>query len=167
VYKIFTIIFFVFYLPITVFSQTLTLKAIASGGDFAEYDNFTISYTIGECAIQTSPQIGLIQFTEGFQQGEIIIPVDTLPIVSVYPNPVTDKTDGILYVNLPYKDGISGYYISIYSLQGKIIMSRNSDTSVSCQRERLNFSVLPRGLFFVKVQSSDGTVSRTFKIENK
>lgn len=166
-YKIFAIIYFVFYLPLAVFSQTLTLKAIATGGDFAQSDDFTISYTIGECAIQTSPQIGVVQFTEGFQQGEIIIKPDTLPVIIVYPNPVSNYPDGKLHVNLPYNDKIANYTIMVYSLQGRIMEHINVNTSDGCKIKPLNFRQYPTGLYFVKIQSSDGLVARTFKVEKK
>jgi hypothetical protein len=161
VHKLITSFFFITLLPVATYSQTLTLEAIATEGDFKQKDGYSLSYTIGECSVRPNYIMGQY-FTEGFQQGEKrFIPVDS-SYVKAYPNPITDN---ILYVVLPVKNEINSYFVRIFSMGGRILYSRRLVNMESTRIEEFSFYAYPRGLYFIKVQAINGQFMKSFKVE--
>ncbi len=121
------------------------------------------SQTVGEAAVEV---IGCTEyvFTQGFQQPGIKIVKDNPPPgngVKVYPNPVFD------FVNIEmFGDMTRTFIIDFISISGTIIRSEKfefKDQYWFCQP----FAVekYSRGLFLIRIKSTDGVINRVFKIE--
>jgi hypothetical protein len=133
---------------------------LASGGLFASGTKISISYSIGEQAIKTIKTKSNI-FTEGFQQ--------TFPDkkfrgsknkILVYPNPVED----ILTISFEIEETKS-YVVTIFSLTGQTLSIKKYDDLAYTKNMKYDFSNRARGLYLIKIQSTDGQFFRTFKIE--
>jgi hypothetical protein len=146
-----------------VFSQHLSHQVIVSAAGITSTGVINYSQTIGETAVQIIENSGFI-FTEGFQQPGIKISAENPPPgngVKVYPNPVTD------YVNIElFGEVARTFRIDIINITGTIV----STEKVVFVDQFWNIKQVPveklgRGLYFVRIISDDGMISRSFKIE--
>ena len=161
--KLFTTLLLLFVAVVASIAQNFTPTVFSSGGNFAFIDdNYSISYTLGECFVKTS-YISNTLICEGFQQGELIDgsipPIDE---VNVYPNPLITNT---LYVDLPVNGEIDAYTVTVYSMTGQVLYNRSCDDITYGMTHEIDMIKYGRGMYFVKIQSRNGSYFRTFKIE--
>ena len=82
------------FLLVTSTSGLLAQEVIATSGDFHESDNGSLSWTLGEIAIETHSNTNNI-ITQGFQQTKLTITsIDEMRkegiSVNIYPNPTSE-----------------------------------------------------------------------------
>ena len=148
---------------VDLFSQSISHQVIVPVAGLQTSGNVHYSHTVGEVAVEvfSSPDLNL---TQGFQQPGIRLTKENPPPgngVKVYPNPVTD------FVTLEiFGTGTRTFHIEFYSISGTILRTDKFefiDQYWFCQQ----FSVenISKGLFFIRIISTDGLINRTFKIE--
>lgn len=145
------------------FSQTLSHQVLVPVAGVSSTGTISYSQTIGETAVEVISSSDYV-FTQGFQQPGIKFSKDTPPPgngVKVYPNPVTD------YVNIElFGNEARSFIIEFVNISGTTLISEkllfNDQYWYNKQFPVKTFS---RGLFFIRIISSDGMISRIFKIE--
>lgn len=132
---------------------TLAPSVIAAGGGYAESDNISISWTLGELAVSTLTG-GSMMLTQGFQQPFDIgvgINKDQLSWnISVYPNPVGDEL--IIRFNTE-KPG--SFLIEIQDVTGRLVSQAQIKQVNPGDIFRLNTSSYTNGVYFLKVFTPD------------
>ena len=144
-------------------SQGLSHQVIVPVGAVQCTPAIHYSQTIGEAAVEVFSGPDMI-LTQGFQQPGIKLKTEVPPSgngVKVYPNPVSD------FVNIElFGTGKRIFVIDFFSIAGTIIRTEKiefSDNYWLCQPFCVeNYS---KGLFFIRIISTDGVFNRTFKIE--
>ena len=135
-------------------------SVVATGGGYFSTEGYSLSYTYGELAVQTFSKSSNI-LTEGFQQGKYHLNgPGAINEIQYFPNPVDEKLTLRFYVT----DGQS-FTIHIFSSLGKITGYLARDNVINGEKMDLDFSGYAKGLYLVKLQSKDGKIQRTFKIE--
>ncbi len=148
---------------INLFSQSLSHQVIVPVAGLQSSGKVHYSQTVGEAAVEV---IGCTEyvFTQGFQQPGIVLKKETPPPgngIKVYPNPVTD----FVTIEL-FGSGSRTFLIDFINISGTIIRTEKiefCDQYWLCQP----FSVekYSKGLFLIRIISTDGLINRTFKIE--
>jgi hypothetical protein len=145
------------------FSQELSHQVLVPLAGVNSTETINYSQTVGETAVEIFSSQDFI-FTQGFQQPGLKLIKVNKPQgngVKVYPNPVTD----ILNVEL-FGDGSRGFRIDLINISGTIVNTeRMVFTDPFWQIQQLSVSQLSKGLYFVRIVSNDGLISRTFKID--
>ena len=133
---------------------------MASSGGFFSSNGYSLSYTLGELSIKTLTKSSNI-LTEGFQQGKqhkVVLPFKD---IRYFPNPVTSTP---LHLDFYTDDGQS-FIVQVFGIAGNTIGTFNYDNVMSGDRKDIYFTGVAKGLYLVKVQSKDGKILLTFKIE--
>jgi hypothetical protein len=145
------------------FSQQLSHQVLVSVAGITSTTSINYSQTIGETAVEI---IGCTEytFTQGFQQPGIKFSKENPPPgngVKVYPNPISD------FVNVELFGSASrAFRIDIINISGTIVRTEKIDfTGPYWHVQQFAFDELSRGLYFVRIVSDDGLISRTFKID--
>lgn len=147
----------------SVFAQRLTPIVVASGGNSATKSSYSLAYTFGETSINTLKSQSNI-LTEGFHQTYPKVIISGHNDVSALPNPVTSKNYNKLYLTF-YIDDVNSYTVTIYNISGRNVGIFNYDNLLSGAYKDIDFSSFALGMYLVKVQSKNGKIQRTFKIE--
>ena len=147
----------------TLFSQELSHQVLVPIAGISSLSSIEYTHTIGEAAVEVITS-GDIVLTQGFQQPRILLN-DTAYHggngVKVFPNPVDDD----LYIEL-FGEIPRTFMIEIINLQGIIRISEKvSYSGTYFDRRKYDAGELSRGLYLVRVVSSDGLISRIFKIQ--
>lgn len=147
----------------TCFSQQLSHQVLVPAAGLAVSGAINYSQTIGETAIEIISCSGFV-FTQGFQQPGIKLTPGEIPPgngVDVYPNPVTDY----LTVKL-FGDVSREFRIDIININGTVAVSEKLSFITNYYLEKeIPVNQLVKGIYFVRVSSSDKIISRIFKIE--
>ena len=150
-----TIILLVFLvITVTLTGQEIQQQVIATAGNYSESETVSVSWTLGEVAIETFKNES-ITLSQGFQQGDLTI--NTLVeeslldfSLSAYPNPVLDRlTVEFDMDNLPYQ---------VVDLNGKVILNGTLYT----RGGTIDFSRVSEGVYFLVIDKT-----RTHKILKK
>lgn len=145
------------------YSQGLSNQVIVPVAGLQTSSKVHYSQTVGEAAVEVIGSSEYV-FTQGFQQPGIKIVKENPPPgngVKVYPNPVFDLVNIEMFGNVTRT-----FLIDFISISGTIIRSEKfefKDQYWFCQP----FSVTDysRGLFLIRIKSTDGSINRVFKIE--
>lgn len=133
-------------------------QVVTTGGDHHQNSSGSISYTIGEIAIETYSGTTNI-LSQGFHQTHLIaIAIKELKDlkfeITVFPNPTKD----FVLLKIPIEN-IIGLQYKIYDIHGKLLQNKilkENETEIS-------FANFSPSTYFIKV--SDGSkVLKTFKI---
>jgi hypothetical protein len=142
-------------------SQSNNYDVLPSSGNYCTSDDFTLSWTLGECITETFHTNEII-LTQGFQQGMFLITsldehkIEGL-LVKVYPNPFTDLINIFAtYNSMPH----NSFRIELFDAQGKVLLI-NKFSSNSMQIDMSEYS---GGVFLLKVVNSKNKIYRNFKI---
>jgi len=145
------------------FSQHLSHQVLVPAAGIAVSGAIHYSQTIGETAIEIINSSGFV-LTQGFQQPGITIVPEERELgngVDVYPNPATDFINVKLFGDVARK-----FRIDIVNITGTIVSSEKLDFIDSFfYIQQVAVDRLFKGLYFVRVVSDDGVISRVFKIE--
>jgi hypothetical protein len=153
-----------FLCVIFVSAQKLTPTVVASGGGSKTISGYTISYTIGETCVSTFKTQNIV-FTEGFHQTHPIVRRDSASELTALPNPVSSRNQNILRISFVINENVSSYLVSIFNINGRKVYMRNYDNLLKGEYREIDFSNFALGMYLVKVQSKNGKILRTFKIE--
>jgi len=145
------------------FSQQLSHQVMVPSAGLAMTGSVNYSQTVGETAIEIISSSGFV-FTQGFQQPSIVYSAEHQPEgngVDVYPNPATD------YIKVKFfGDAARKFSVNIININGTIIISKNVNFITGYfHEEPIDVGNMKKGFYFVRIVSSDGLISRTFKIE--
>lgn len=157
------------FISFTAFGQDLNV--IAGGGDFNKGLSASLSSTLGESAVETLRGSGAVAgaLTQGFQQnltGAALTALedDELPVdadMGVFPNP----TDGLLNIKLTYSQN-TDVEIFLVDMRGVALIQKTVAFEVD-NVMKLDMASLPAGMYVLRVATTDGKVSRTFKVEKQ
>lgn len=148
---------------LSLFSQQLSNQVLVpvAGVTFSGYINY--SQTIGETAIEIISSSDFV-FTQGFQQPGISLVPSDLPDgngVDVYPNPAIENVTIKLF-----GENSREFRIDVITIAGTVVITEK----VYCIDKYYLEKVIPvgflsRGLYFIRVLSSDKLINRTFRID--
>jgi len=148
---------------ITISSQGLSHQVIVPVAGLQNGAKVHYSQTLGEAAVEVMACPAFV-FTQGFQQPGLKKKSDIPPPgngVKVYPNPVTDFVTIELFGNCRRT-----FKIDFFSISGVLLWSEKiefNDNYWYCRPFDVeNYS---RGLFLIRIISTDGLINRSFKIE--
>jgi hypothetical protein len=140
---------------------TLTINAqqiIASSGGYFTNSNMSVSYTLGECIIETFSKTG-INITQGFNQPAYSISTESKALsldysIEAFPNPVSNNIN--ISVNAK---GEKKLMYKIYNTQGKLLNEGN----INSTKIEIPFISLPSAIYLIKIFDNNKEV-KTFKI---
>jgi len=144
-------------------SQELSQQVLVPVAGVSSTTTINYSQTIGETAIEI---IGCPEFTftQGFQQPRMTFLPVNVPAgtgVDAYPNPATDFVTIKLFGN-----DARDFRIDVLNIAGSIVYTENVCFTDKYYLEKaIPVNQLNKGIYFVRVFSKDGVISRTFKIE--
>lgn len=145
------------------FSQHLSHQVLVPVAGVTLAGNISYSQTIGETAVEIFSSSDYV-FTQGFQQPGIKLNPGSLVVgngVDVYPNPAIDNVTIKLF-----GDVSRDFRIEIINITGAIVMSDKLSFIDNYYLEKvIPFGKFNKGIYFVRVISTDKTINRTFKIE--
>ena len=147
----------------TGFSQHLSHQVLVPAAGIAVTGSVNYTQTIGETAIEIISSSGFV-FTQGFQQPGIQVSPEIVKGgngVEVYPNPATE------YININlFGDVARTFRIDIINITGTIVSSGKISFITDYNYiQQVAVDKLMKGLYFVRIMSEDGKISRVFKIE--
>jgi hypothetical protein len=145
------------------FSQRLSHQVLVPVAGVSYIEGISYSQTIGETAVEIISSSDCV-FTQGFQQPGIKLSPETLVEgngVEVYPNPASEY----LKIKL-FGDVSRDFRIEIINITGMIVISEKLSFIDNYYLEK-SYPVgkFNKGIYFVRVISTDKTINRTFKIE--
>lgn len=154
---------FIMLLCSALFAQQVSPDVIASAGDSYEGSEVSISWTLGEIAIETlDPQNGNPILTQGFHQPDYIITeIDNFLSQSfelnVYPNPAHD------FISIKSKEINKDMYVSLIDVNGKILLNkvlRKDETEI-----RIPLTNMVVGTYFILIATAEGELLKSFQIQ--
>ena len=157
------ILFLISGTGLSLFSQQLSNQVLVTVAGVTNSGSISYSQTIGETAVELFSSSDYI-FTQGFQQPCIsLVPTD-LPDgngVDVYPNPATDNVTIKLFGDVSRE-----FRIELITITGTVVITEK----VSCLDKYYLKKIIPvgfltKGLYFIRVLSTDNSINRTFRID--
>ena len=148
-------------------AQTISNQVLLPAAGLATAGSVSYQQTVGETAVSilTQPSRTL---TQGFQQPRIVQgedPHHPTGEIEVYPNPVTKSRNNKLYVVLANSESRS-YIVVIYNFAGSVVYSWSSGGYLDqAYTHEVDMSRFSRGIYIVRVMSTDRQINRSFKIE--
>ncbi len=147
----------------TLYSQQLSHQVIVPLAGVISGKSVSYSQTVGETAVEIINS-SLYTFTQGFQQPGIHSVADVQPGgngVDVYPNPVINDLKVKLFGNIP-----RDFVMEAITITGTVVISeRISFTDEYNYEKVIPMGSLTKGLYFIRIWSTDKIINRTFKIE--
>jgi hypothetical protein len=139
----------------------LAQEVIATGGDFYQQANGSLSFTLGETVVETYSNGNIL--TQGFQQDyENILSiqqVETFMFFDVYPNPFSSE------ITIKYNPTITDEYaVELKDAAGKVIFKDNCFFSSSNYSHVISVSPLSSGLYFLELTQMNTGKTVIFKL---
>ena len=140
-------------------AQELQSSLLSTSGDFFSNDSYSISWSLGEIAIETFTQTNNI-LTQGFQQTRLTttgIQENSIQKneIQVYPNPASDK----LYIS--FSSGVNlSYHLEIFDLIGSKKISEKIESKSKIAKIGLND--LQPGTYMLVLKSNEKNSKNTF-----
>lgn len=151
--------FFLILVVIQGNTQELAPSLLSTSGDFFSTNNYSVSWSLGEIAIETFSQSGNI-ITQGFQQTRLTttgIQENSVKknAIQLYPNPASDK----LFLNFNSYD-VQSYQLEIFDLIGSKKISEKIETNSKITEIKLND--LEPGTYMLVIKSKEKNSTNTF-----
>ena len=143
--------------------QSISSYVIASAGESVENGGISVSWTLGELAIETLEDDGnTLILTQGFQQGYFEITSIGEPLsdnfnLKIYPNPATEY----VLVDLQ-SDEINDAIVELYDLNGKMVYNDKFDVIEG--PNKVDLTGLNSSQYILRITDSTGKVLQTFKL---
>lgn len=143
------------------FGQSISSYVVASAGESVEADGVSISWTLGDIAIETFATSDII-LTQGFQQGYFEVTSVGEPLsdnfeLKIFPNPATE------YVMVELQsDEIKNALIQIYDMNGRLVY--NEKITVLEGSSKIELTNLNSSQYILKLSAVTGEVLQTFKL---
>jgi hypothetical protein len=147
---------FILVIPSYVFSQQLERSILSTAGEVGRTDKMTLSWTLGELAVNKASSGNLI-FTEGFQQGSkssIVHSIDEKLIV--WPNPSED----FVSVNWTISEGQNN--LCLTDMNGKMMKLKQVSTMEN--QSSLDITDVRPGVYFLTLRDNSGRIVRSAKV---
>jgi hypothetical protein len=129
-------------------AQNLNQQVIATTGSYISTSGYSLSYTVGEPAVQSLISTDGYLLTQGFQQSfDIVTAVGEISHSNqllVYPNPC----DQLLSIKLPDKVRNHKFQISIFDISGKKIQEQEYSQFMGSE-VLLNLNFQAVGVYFL------------------
>lgn len=159
-----TAVFLIFFLLCkAAFSQELSHQVLVPAAGIVSISGLEYTYSVGEAATMMLSSDDLM-LTQGFQQPRYIFRTENPPSgngVKVYPSPARDNISIELF-----GEGSKSFRIDIFNISGVIMISDEVDCEgLFWQINSYPVGKFSRGMYFVRITSSDGIIKRIFKIE--
>jgi hypothetical protein len=143
------------------YSQSIQNDVIATSGDSFKSDQSLLSWTLGECVVETYSSNG-IQLNQGFHQPYFyfseIQETDSLDFkVTIYPNP----TSGRIKICIWDEKADHAYDYSIFDVSGRILIDRKEITG---RESDLDLTTLQGEVIYMVIYRTNNSFSRTFKV---
>jgi len=139
-YKLFIPILILF--SIESYNQTIDLSVVSSAGDHKVTEIISISWTLGEIAVNTMTSEGML-LSQGFHQGNLffnsVVGVHSDLQLRTYPNPVIDK--------LIIESTDQNHLYEIIDIHGKTLKKG----FITSNTFELDFTTFPSGIYILKV----------------
>ena len=163
-----SILSFVFLLSMGfLFAQVSMVNSVlATAGDFQTNGSYSLSWTVGELAVNTLTE-GSNVLTQGFQQPwDMSVSIQDGPeinwSVKAYPNPVYD------YLNVKFSlEKSEEFSIEVTDITGKKVLTREPQMINTDEIVDLDFTQFKPGIYFLRVYSSDQKVHKVYKIKKQ
>lgn len=145
----------------------LTPTVLSSAGGYTETSDISLAWTLGELAVSTLSNTGMI-LTQGFQQPFLLDIGDAIDnpefnwSVNAYPNPVSDILN--LRFNL---DKTMDLQLELYDITGKKLTIKKLPSIMPGGRETLDFSGFREGIYILKISSEKQKVRKIYKIQKQ
>ncbi|MDN5203640.1 T9SS type A sorting domain-containing protein [Fulvivirgaceae bacterium BMA10] len=152
-------------MPFVTIGQTVERSVLASDGSFSAQSNLSISYTIGDIAVDLLKDQEL-SLQQGFQQVadvEVLTGIYDHTIVgslAAYPNP----TQGQLTLSIEVEKRSKLHY-SLYDAIGRIVMK--SEHAIDVQKNKflhIHLDYMKPGIYHLLVTSESGEAFKSIKI---
>jgi hypothetical protein len=146
-----------------VHGQSVSSYVVATAGESAEAGGLSISWTLGEIAIETlEDNNNTLILTQGFQQGYFEItsigdPLSNNFNLKIYPNPARDY----VWIDLE-SDEVKSAVIELYDLQGKLVL--NDEFNIIEGPNKVDLQELGGSQYILRVIDSKGNILQTFKL---
>lgn len=150
-------------LSVYVYGQEVSSSVIATVGESVETGNVSVSWTLGEIAIETLGEDGgSVILTQGFQQGYFEITSIGEPLsnefqLNVYPNPATEY----IWIDLKSNE-VKSAIVEIYNMEGKLVY--NSRWEFVNGPNQIMLNELNSSQYILRITDSSGKVLQTFKL---
>ncbi len=134
------------------YAQTISPEVIAASGEYFVTSDVSISWTLGECVVETfqTPNASLHQ---GFQQSGLVYAAIEENVfddvdVTIYPNPTSE------YINISIdKNSENAFMLVLNDMKGNILKKEHIELSEkSC---RVNFTGYPAGVYILELYHKD------------
>lgn len=144
------------------YGQEVSSSVIATAGESVEAGDVSLSWTLGEIAIETLEKDGGVTLTQGFQQGYFEITSIGEPLsdefqLNVYPNPASE----FIWVDLKTSK-IKSALVEIYNMEGKLVY--NNKWEFVNGPNKIMINKLSSSQYILRVSDSSGKVIQTFKL---
>ncbi len=147
--------------------QSISHQVLLPAAGVVTEGDISYQQTVGETAVEIFvmyPQT----LTQGFQQPLPEVEDDTDSSdngIRVYPNPVTAKTYNKITVELN-SDEARSYTIFIYNFTGSVLYVWRSGVKIDgCYKHIVDMDNYSRGIYVVRVMSTDTAIDLSFKID--
>jgi len=142
-------------------AQQLQRAVVSADGNSGTVSGYSLSATVGQ-AVYTTGTSTNYYITQGFQQPSLITIIEPSyqDAADAYPNPVGNELTVKFYVNKVKK-----YTIEIFSVMGNLVHTENFYNLEGIEKHYIDFSEIPRGLYFIHIFSDNKIVNRVIKIE--
>ncbi len=152
--KIFLLFFFAVSISLSLQSQTLSNKVVASGGSYSTAAWGSLSATVGEAVISTLSSANA-KLSQGFQQPTSVASGITsssskVVIASAYPNPASNEI--FLEVTLPTTAMVT---YKVFDLNGKELITGNfTADALHTTIQKLNLENASNGMYLISLFSN-------------
>ncbi len=149
------------FVSLTMNAQTVSPSVIASSGGHAQGEGLTISWTLGEMAIETFQNDNLI-LTQGFHQTDIVITsvYESTSLdftINAFPNPVKEQ----LTVNVQ-EGAAENIRFGMVDLQGNLLL----EGELEGRETNIDLATFRSGVYFLTL-TVKGEKVKTFRIVKK
>jgi hypothetical protein len=148
--------------------QSINPEVTSSAGGFFQGTNASLSWTIGECVIETFSNTNYI-LTQGFQQSyaEVSTLVETPEFdfdISVYPNPTSDFfwiESSKAYKTLENKlQSFENLKAELFDLHGRVLHEQNLVQT----REKISLKGFAQNYYILNISTDKGMLVKSYKI---
>ena len=147
-------------------AQSLSPQVVSPAGAYLDNGIISLSYTLGEIAIETLTAGNLV-LTQGFQQPLDIGTFNTETpyldwLVKTWPNPVVKE----LHLQIS-SDIQKELILETFDLEGRLHLIHNFETPLHLDPYILDLSDLADGIYIVKIRAVDYSLQRIVKIRKQ
>jgi hypothetical protein len=156
--ELFLLLILILFFVITGNSQNIERSAISNAGNYSKKSNMSLSFTLGEIAIQTH-QNNEFTFAQGFQQSNISVSTlikdpEINYDVRIYPNPVKNWLSVQFDQNIQEK-----FYIKIFNLKGQLLKKK----AISLPMDEINFGHYKNGEYILQI-NENRRIIKSYKV---